>query len=125
MSSNSMRSWFTGAPGKAGLHYVRATNRGASPGTPRALGNPTAQPGRAALAAQGTRVALAWKEFDGTASVVRLQQSSDDGAHWSAPVTLARSEGASDHPQLLAHNGRILLVWHTQRDGLLRVRVGE
>ncbi len=110
-------AWFTGAPGRAGLHYRRSHDRGKSFTAPVYFGNPDAQPGRPQVLSLGRRVVLAWKEFDGSAGLVRATVSRDGGAHWSAPVTHARSAGASDHPQLLSDRGRVFLGWQTANEG--------
>ena len=41
-------------------------------------------------------------------------KSTDGGAHWTALVSLARTDSGSDHPQLLARDGHIYLSWRTQ-----------
>ncbi len=116
-------AWFTGAPGRAGLYYRRSLDRGRNFDTPMQFGNPEAQPGRPQVLSLGQRVVLAWKEFDGTASLVRTMVSRDGGVNWSAPVTLAHSAGASDHPQLLADRGRVFLGWQSANEGFRLVEV--
>jgi hypothetical protein len=110
-------AWFSGAPGQAGLYYARSGDRGVSLSTPMRLGQPEAQAGRATLTAVGNAVALAWKEFDGQAAVVRLIQSLDGGLHWTAARTIARTAGNNDHPQLLAHRGTTYLAWNSAHEG--------
>ncbi len=109
-------AWFTGAPGRAGLYYRRSHNRGNSFTAPMRFGNPEAQPGRPQVLGLGRRVVLTWKEFDGTASLVRAMVSRDGGVNWTAPVTLARTQSASDHPQLLADRERVFLGWQTANE---------
>ena len=89
------------------------------------MGNPNAQPGRAALLAHGLRVWLAWKEFDGRRASVMLQESGDDGVTWSAPRKVADVSGYSDHPLLVAHAGKVYLSWLTTTDGYRLIKVGE
>jgi hypothetical protein len=43
--------------------------------------------------------------------------SRDGGASWSPPATVARTAGASDHPQLLYGRGRAFLAWQTKDEG--------
>ncbi|MFX8449223.1 sialidase family protein, partial [Acinetobacter baumannii] len=45
---------------------------------------------------------------------ILLRKSTDGGAHWTALVSLARTDSGSDHPQLLARDGHIYLSWRTQ-----------
>ena len=65
----------------------------------------------------GTRVFLAWKEFDGTSTAVRWMRSSDGGATWSAPATVATAAGASDHPLLASDGVRAYLSWYAAKEG--------
>lgn len=116
-------AWFTGAPGRAGLYYRRSPDRGRSFGAPMRFGNPEAQPGRPQVLSLGSRVVLAWKEFDGKSSLVRAMGSRDGGATWSVPEILARTAGASDHPQLLPDRGRMFLGWQTVNEGFRLIEV--
>ena len=116
-------AWFTGAPGRAGLYYRRSHDRGKSFTAPMRFGNPETQPGRPQILSLGSRVVLVWKEFDGKSSLVRAMGSRDGGATWSAPETLARTAGASDHPQLLHDRGRVFLGWQTMNEGFRLLEV--
>lgn len=116
-------AWFTGAPDRAGLYYRRSHDRGKSFTAPMRFGNPEAQPGRPQVLSLGSRVVLAWKEFDGKSSLVRAMVSRDGGVAWSAPETLARTAGASDHPQLLHDRGRAFLGWQTVSEGFRLLEV--
>jgi hypothetical protein len=127
---------FTGANGRAGLYYVRSADRGASWTSPLAFGNARAQAAHPFLLATPKRLYLAWKEFDGKASVVMAMHSTDRGASWSAPQAVARSASASDHPLLIAdgsearaaqqgsrdrgfaNGGNAYLSWNTAAEGL-------
>lgn len=114
-------AWFTGANGRAGLYYARSTDRGANWSKPLAVGNPRAQAAHPYLLATPKRLYLAWKEFDGKASVAVAMHSTDRGASWSAPQAAARSASASDHPLLIAdsvRNKSAYLCWNTTADGL-------
>ena len=76
--------------------------------------------------AQGTgALYLAWKSFDGERTHAMLIRSADAGRSWSAPVSLASTAGASDHPLLVGSEGRIWLSWHTGDEGLRLVPVGS
>ena len=117
-------AWFTGASGRAGLYYRRSHDRGKSFTVPMRFGNPDAQPGRPQVLSLGSRVVLVWKEFDGKSSLVRAMGSRGGGATWSAPETLARTAGASDHPQLLHDRGHVFLGWQTANEGFRLIEVG-
>ncbi len=110
-------AWFSGAPGRTGLLYARSTDRGANFSAPLAFGNPDAQAGHPAVLARGREVHLAWKEFDGQAAVVRAMRSTDRGASFTPPRTVARSAGPSDHPLLIGRGDAVYLSWATAKDG--------
>ena len=65
----------------------------------------------------GTRVWLAWKEFDGNQTVIRAQHSRDAGHTFATPVTLAASASASDHPLLVSDGVHALLSWNSVAEG--------
>ncbi len=116
-------AWFTGAPGRTGLYYRRSHDQGKKFTEPMRFGNTDAQPARPQVLSFGKRVVLAWKEFDGKSSLVRAMGSRDGGATWSAPETLARTAGASDHPQLLHDRGRAFLGWQAVNEGFRLLEV--
>ena len=118
-------AWFTQGQVRQGTFYARSQDRGAHFTPPRPVGNPAAQPGRAALLARGTHVWLAWKEFDGKHASILLQESTDDGVTWSAPGKVAEVSGYSDHPLLVAQGGRVYLSWLTTANGYRLIEVGK
>lgn len=119
-------AWFDNGPEARGLFYARSADGGATLSPPLALGKPAARPGHAALLSSGDgKLYLAWKEFDGLVSPVRAMRSEDGGITWSAPVTVAQTEDASDHPQLAAHGGRVFLSWNTLAEGYRLIPLAE
>ncbi len=115
-------TWFSGAPQQQGLFYARSTD-GVAFTAPLPFGDNDAQAGHPALLSLGRVVLLAWKEFDGKNTVIRLMRSTDGGVAWSAPAVLATTTVASDHPQLLAHGKRAWLGWNTAREGFRLIEV--
>lgn len=109
-------AWFDNAPGARGLFYARARDGGVGLSPPLAFGDPAAQAGHPDVLSRRRDVFLVWKEFNGEQSVIRLQQSRDGGASWSAPRTVAETADASDYPQLVSHGGQVLLSWNTARE---------
>lgn len=103
------QAWFSAAGDDGGVFY-------SSNGQLMRLGGPQAE--HAEVAAAGQRVAVAWKEFDGTATVIHAQSSPDGGASWRRS-TLATTQGASDHPHLLWRGADIFLLWRTADDGII------
>src|SRR5262249_5491960 len=91
---------------------------------PLTVGAPERRAARPYLFAQGDRVWLVWKEFDGQSSIVQLMSSTDDGATWSAPRVLASTADASDHPLLIGDRGKVYLSWLTRLEGYRLLPVG-
>ena len=61
----------------------------------------------------GARVAIAWKEFDGTRTQLRALRSTDAGETWRE-VELLQTDGPSGQPQVLADAQGFLVFWHTR-----------
>ena len=102
-------AWFTGSEDRAGIGYAN------SAGTrTRHFGDSARQPGRPTLLAQGRRVYLAWKEFDGHRTQVMLARSSNGGMRWTKPTAIAEALTASDHPFLLSHGDVAYLAWSVE-----------
>jgi len=108
-------AWFSVVDGRADVYYTRLD----------ANGKPVEQASHAALLFEGGTLWLAWKDFDGDTMRLMLRRSDDEGAHWSAPSTLAQTAGGSDNPQLLSDAGRVYLSWRTQYDGYMLLPVTE
>lgn len=103
------QAWFSAAGDEGGVFYSGG-------GQPVRLGGPQAE--HAEVAAAGDRVAVAWKEFDGTATGIHARLSPDGGATWSQ-VTVAATQGASDHPHLVRRGAELWLLWRTADDGII------
>jgi hypothetical protein len=80
--------------------------------------SPSPSSGHADIELAAGRLFIAWKEFDGDKSRVRLAESDDSGASWNERRTIAETTGASDHPFLLRRGADVFLSWHTEREGL-------
>lgn len=109
-------AWFNNAPARHGLFYARMEADGRL-SSPLPFGNFDAQAAHPSVVTVGTRVVLAWKEFDGERAAVRAMVSPDGGRNWSAPRVIADSAGASDHPLLIADGNATYLSWNTVREG--------
>lgn len=81
----------------------------------RAVGGP--QAGHGALLSVSGQVVLLWKEFDGQHTVLWAERLNEQGQSLSR-TALARTDGPSDHPRLLAVGTQLLAVWNTQQQGL-------
>jgi hypothetical protein len=105
--------WFTQAAGREGIHYGRLVD-GAVEGT-RRVGGDAAE--HADLAVDADRIAIAWKEFDGTRTRLRALRSDDGGRRWRE-VGLSATDGPSDQPRVLLRNGRFSVFWNTRIEPL-------
>jgi hypothetical protein len=113
-------AWFSVMQDKPGLFYSRLSTDGKPIGTAWAFaGSPQvgAQASHPALLAADGALWLVWKQFADDRMQILLRKSTDGGAHWSEPASVARTDGGSDHPQLLARDGRVYLSWRTQANG--------
>ncbi len=110
-------AWFSNAPQRSGLFYARSADRGRAFSKPVAFGDEARAPAHPSVLSIGPRVFLAWKEFDGEKTTIRLQQSLDGGNAWSSSAAVATSAGASDHPFLLADGDAAYLSWSTAQEG--------
>jgi len=108
--------WFTQGKTRQGLFYKRIA--GGRESSPMALGNPTAHASHAAVAAAGSMVLIAWREFDGRAYIAQAMHSTDGGATWNAPQRLAESSGAADYPLPLTDGKQALVVWNSATEGV-------
>jgi len=72
---------------------------------------------RVSLAAAGDVLYRAWQRYADGAMRVWLQTSRDGGDHWSAPVEVAQTQGASDYPWLVGDGSRVWLSWLTHDQG--------
>ncbi len=100
-----------------GLHYARSTDGGATFSEPTALGTPGKQASRPFVLADKGTVYLSWKEFDGETTSITIKTSTNDGATWSEPQSIATTSGQSDHPILIANQGNVYLSWVTEMEG--------
>jgi len=110
-------AWFTGAAERRGIHYGRYdASTGRLHESRRMAGSSGA--GHPSINRIGNRLLMAWKEFDGRTTSIRLAVSEDAGKNWQPARVMAATTGASDHPFLLSHAGQGWLSWHSAREGL-------
>lgn len=110
-------TWFTQGSARQGLFYARSTDGGATFSTPLAIGDSQGNPAHAFVLALEGRTWLTWKEFDGTATVMKVMLSRDSGVSWSAAREIARTASDSDHPLLIARGAQAYASWLTEADG--------
>lgn len=108
--------WFTGNPKQPGLYYRHAD--GETLGAAQPFGDAALQAGHPVLLLAGTQVWRAWREYDGQHYHLLVQHSTDQGAHWAAPQTLASTAAANDLPQVVSGAAQPTLAWHGAAEGL-------
>jgi hypothetical protein len=111
------QTWFNVKGDEGGVFYASADASGKL-GAPQRLGS--AQAAHADVLVRGREVALAWKQFDGKSTAILGRLSHDGGQTWT-DMELARTQGASDQPRLLASASAMVMVWRTQNEGVCAV----
>ncbi len=105
--------WFGDRQGQQRVRYGRLDAEGHALGDVRAL--PDARAEHPDMVSSGQRVVIAWRSFDGVNTQISVWISEDDGRHF----TLRRLQSSSlenDHPRLIEREGKIALVWRTERE---------
>lgn len=109
-------TWFTNGRKRQGIFYRGIGVDGMS--EPLPLGDPARQAGHPAVVADGERVLVAWREFDGKRFSAWAMLSRDAGVTWGAPQRLAEAAQAADYALPLIDSQRALVVWNTAVEGL-------
>jgi len=110
-------AWFTNGRARKGLFYAHSRDGGKSFSAPFAIGDAKRSASRPYLLAGPRGLTMAWKEFDGEKTTVKLMTSGDDGETWTKPKTIAETSDSSDHPLLVTDGRRTYLSWMTKADG--------
>lgn len=105
--------WFGDRAGRAAVRYGLLGPDGRALGDVQELPDVAAE--HADVIAQGRRVAVVWRAFDGEATVLKAWLSDDDGRQFRTR-TLARSTEDNDHPRLAARDGQAVVVWRTRKE---------
>lgn len=111
--------WFTNGARRQGIFYRRIADNGRGDmSEPMPLGDPAHQAGHPDVAADGERVLVTWREFDGKLLSVWAMRSDDSGLRWSPPRKLAETAHAADYALPLIDRRQALVVWNTAAEGL-------
>lgn len=97
--------WFNQVDGQGRAFYGQLTKQG-----PRDVRTLPAGATHADVAVAGSRVAVAWKRFDGSVTKIESLLSNDSGKSF-APGPSLQTAGDSDQPRLVTAGQRMLLVW--------------
>lgn len=115
------QTWFNVKADEGGVFYAATNSKGVL-NEPMRLGS--AQAEHADVIVTGNTVAIAWKQFDGNASVILAKRSDDAGNTWQ-DLSIAKTLGNSDQPHLLATPTGPALVWRTQNEGIQIIPFGS
>jgi hypothetical protein len=102
--------WFGVRAGEARVRYGRLNADGSPRGEAQPL--PDVRAEHAAVQSAGRHLAIAWRSYDGQATLWRAWISHDDG-HSFTLRDLGRSADDSDHPLLLRRGEQIYALWRT------------
>lgn len=116
-------AWYTAGTVRKGVYYASAAGPEAAFSAPRPLGNPATTVSHPQILALNGRLWMAWKEFDGETTTVRVQSSDDSGRTWSQPRGLAQTPDGSDRPILVSNGAGAFLSWVTTAEGWRLVAV--
>lgn len=109
--------WYTQGTARKGLFYARSTDGRHDFSEPTRLGDADSMASRPFTYARGSDAWRVWKAFDGRVTRLELQQSHDDGAHWSPVVVLSKATGESDHPLLIGNGRNVFVSWLSREHG--------
>ncbi len=116
-------AWYTNGKTRQGIFYRRIGADGMS--APMPLGDAARQAGHPDVAADGSRVLIVWREFDGKQFSAWSMLSRDAGASWSAARKQAESAQAADYVVPLIDQRQAVLVWNTAAEGLRVLTIDE
>jgi len=118
-------TWFTNGKARKGLFYAHSRDGGQSFSAPLSIGDPKRAPSRPYVLAGPLGLTIAWKEFDGEKTTVKLMTSGDDGQTWTKPRAVAETSDTSDHPLLVTDGRRSYLSWMTKAEGYRFIPIGD
>lgn len=106
--------WFNVRGGEGRVFYGRLHPSG--PQGQRTVGGPRAA--HADVAIRGQEVTLVWNEFDGQQTHLYTQVSSDNGQSFAQVRRLSSTEGRVDQPRLAQNDDTLVVIWHTEINGV-------
>ncbi|HEY9164283.1 MAG TPA: hypothetical protein VIN57_06700, partial [Magnetovibrio sp.] len=118
-------TWFTMGDARQGAFYARSTDGGQTFGNILPVGNNDNQSEHPFTLTHGGKTYVAWKEFNGENSVLKIITSLDQGVNWGEPKTLLQATDASDHPLLLADASGVYASWWGAAEGWRMVAVED
>jgi hypothetical protein len=105
--------WFGDRQGQQRVRYGRLDAKGQALGDVQVLPNARAE--HPDMVSSGQRVVIAWRSFDGVNTQISAWISEDNGQHFTLHQ-LQSSTWDNDYPRLIERDGKIALVWRTERE---------
>lgn len=105
--------WFTGNERAPGIYYAFSDDSGAAYSPRRPVGSVDHAASHADMATNGSTVSIAWTERRDGKTTLRVRQSVDRGATWSADREIARGQAPSDYPFVHVASAQTLVSWAT------------
>lgn len=102
--------WFGDRAGASQVRYGQLDAQGAPRGEVRPLPDERAE--HAAVQSAGSNVVIAWRSFDGQATLWRAWISGDDGRTFTLKE-LGRTADDNDHPLLAKRGAQVFALWRT------------
>lgn len=106
-------TWFSAEESQPGLFYAHSHDQGLSFSPAMHFGGDGAK--HPHVAVSGQQVAIAWLEFDGSNTVVKLLQSIDGGKLWSEPKQIGQTAESADYAFLVSDKETLYLSWQTRQ----------
>jgi len=78
-----------------------------------------------AVAARGDEIVVAWYTAAGGEPEIRLARSRDDGAHFDAPITVARGTQVQGRVDLASDDSQVVLAWIDEDDAGQTLRLAR
>ena len=124
LSDDYHMSWFTNGDLNQGIYYARYSfDNEKSADIFQVDSQPGA--GHPFLSEHSEKLHLVWKGFNGRETLLNLITSEDDGATWSEPTTLFKTDKGSDHPLLIQNSDSLFLSWHSDEFGYVLLDVND
>lgn len=77
------------------------------------------------LVRNGSATSIIWEQRIGSYGRVQVSTSTDDGATWSAPLTLSDDGGTGDTPAIISYGGTLTAAWQRHDGQAWRVQTSS
>lgn len=110
-------TWFTAAPDRRGIFFANLNLQTGELENLTLLSSAAGASHPQVSQLNSEQIYTAWKQFDGELTHLLLNYSADGGKTWRDAISVAHTDGKSDHPLLLRNGADLYLSWLTQAEG--------